>query len=127
MRAPVRLWTAATIVLVLGLAAPAALAGGPHEPLLRRLIADTAQGRIDYRTMTPQLADAIRAQAAAAQSELTALGPLKSVTLEATDRSGAEFYRTDFEHGALEWALAVDPQGLIVNAKYRPLVVAAAP
>jgi hypothetical protein len=126
MCAPLRLWTfAAAMALTLGLAAPAALAGGLHEPVLRRLIADAAQGRIDYRTMTPQLADAIRAQAATAQSELTALGRLKSVTLEATDRSGAEYYRTDFENGALEWALAFDPQGLIVNAKYRPLVIPA--
>jgi hypothetical protein len=124
MRAPLRL---AAMALALGLAAPAAWAGGPHEPVLRRLIADAAQGRIDYRTMTPQLAEAVRAQAAAAQSELTALGPLKSVTLEATDRSGAEYYRTDFQNGALEWALAFDPKGLIANAKYRPLVIAAAP
>ncbi|HEV7384399.1 MAG TPA: hypothetical protein VGN89_05930 [Phenylobacterium sp.] len=125
MRAPLRLWTVAAMTLTFGLAVGAASAAGLHEPLLRRLIADAVQGRIDYRTMTPQLADAIRAQAATAQSELTALGPLKSVTLEATDRAGAEFYRTDFENGALEWALAVNPQGLIANAKYRPLVIPA--
>jgi hypothetical protein len=123
MHAPLRPWTVAALALSLGLAAPAASAEGLHEPVLRQLIADATQGKIDYRTMTPQLADAVRAQAATAQAELSALGPLKSVILEHGDRSGSEFYRTDFENGALEWALSVNEQGLITNAKYRPLSI----
>ena len=50
MRTPVGPWiAAAALALTLGLAARAAWAGGPHEPVLRRLIADAAQGRIDWR------------------------------------------------------------------------------
>ena len=123
MPAPLRPWTVAAIAMTLGLGIGTASAAGLHEPMLRQLIADAAQGRIDYRTMTPMLADAVRAQAATAQSELSALGPLKSVILEHGDRSGSEFYRTDFENGALEWALSVNEEGLITNAKYRPLSI----
>ena len=59
------------------------------------------------------------ASAAIAQSELTALGALKSVTFESVNQAGAEIYRTDFERGALEWAFSVNAQGLIANAIYR--------
>jgi hypothetical protein len=89
------------------------------DPCDLRLIADGAQGRIDYRMMTPQLAEAVRAQAGVTRSDLAALGALKSVSLTSTGPSGAEYYRTDFEHGALEWAFSVNAQGLIDNARYR--------
>lgn len=101
--------------------AQAASAPAGHEQILRGLIGEALQGKINYQAMTPDLADAVRPQAAAARSELVALGALKSVTFESIDRSGAEIYRTTFEHGALTWAFAVNGQGLISNAAYRPL------
>jgi hypothetical protein len=105
--------------LAVALTSQAAPAPGDHDLMLSRLIQDAAQGHIQYQTMTPQLADAVRPQAEITRSELTALGALKSVTFESVDPSGAEFYRTDFERGALEWAFSVDGRGLINNARYR--------
>lgn len=104
--------------LALGLGAlPAAAAD--HAQMLSQLIRDAAQGHIAYGTLSPGLADAVRAQAGVAQSELTALGPLRSVTLDSTDPRGVELYRTVFEKGVLEWAFHVDDQGRIDNAIYR--------
>jgi hypothetical protein len=105
--------------LAVALTSRAAPAAGDHDLMLERLIRDAAQGHVQYRTLTPQLAEAVRSQASVVQSELTALGPLKSVTLQSADASGAEYYRTNFERGALEWAFSVNPQGLIDNARYR--------
>lgn len=96
-----------------------------HEQMLRDLIADAAHGRIRYEAFSPSLADAIRPQAAIAQSQLTALGALKAVIFQAINRDGAEIYRTEFDNGALDWAFAVEPNGLISNASYRPATTTA--
>ena len=53
-----------------------------HDLVLSRLIQSATLRQIDYTTMTPRRASAIRAQAGAAQSELAALGALKSVAFE---------------------------------------------
>ena len=106
-------------VLAVGLAAAGPAPAG-HEQLLRGIIADTAQGAIRYEMFTPDLAVAVRPQAEVARSQILALGPLQSVTLQATDRDGMEIYRTVFEKGVLEWAFHVNAAGLIDNAAYRP-------
>ena len=111
--------------LAFALAVQAAPAANAHEMILRRLISDAAQGQIQYESMTPDLAQAVRPQAAIAQSELTALGALRSVTFKSVNSIGQELYRTDFEHGALEWAFSVNHEGLIDTARYRPVVAAA--
>ena len=66
------------------------------------------RGRIAYQTLSPRLAQAFQPQAATAQAELSALGALTSVTLQATDKGAIEIYRTVFEKGVLEWAFHVD-------------------
>lgn len=94
--------------------------GADHAQMLRQLIQDATQGRIAYQMLDPGLAEAVRPQAANAQAELTALGPLQSVTLASTGNGGMEIYRTVFERGVLEWAFHVNDKGLIDNAIYRP-------
>jgi hypothetical protein len=111
----------AAFVALTDQAAQAASPPAGHEQILRGLIREAAQGKINYQAMTPDLAQAVRPQAGAAQSELVALGALKSVTLESVEPTGMEIYRTTFEHGALTWAFAVTGQGQISNAAYRPL------
>lgn len=106
------------VVLAAGLAA-AGPAPKAHEQLLRGLIADTIQGAVRYETFTPDLAAAVRPQAEVARSEILALGALKSVTLQTTDKDGMEIYRTVFEKGVLEWAFHVNAAGLIDNAAFR--------
>lgn len=90
-----------------------------HELMLRKLITDAAAGHIDYSSLTPQLAEVVRPQAMIAQSELSALGTLKAVSLSTTQADGTEIYRTAFENGDLDWAFHTDAQGRIDNAVYR--------
>ena len=90
-----------------------------HEAALRGLIAAAAHGQLDEQRLTPALADMVRPQKAIAQAELTALGPVQSVTLERVASDGSEIYLTTFEHGALEWAFALSADGRISNAMYR--------
>jgi hypothetical protein len=92
-----------------------------HEQMLRQLIGDTVAGRIQYQTLDPGLAIAVKPQAALSRSELVALGALKSVRLERTDDQGFAIYRTVFEKGELQWAFRVNAKGLIDNAAYRPV------
>jgi len=95
-----------------------------HEAVLRALIAGAARGQVDWPSLTPELAAAVRPQAAIAQAELTALGELKSVTFERAAKDGSEIYLTTFANGSLEWAFAVAPDGRISNAMYRKPVAA---
>ncbi|HEX7947815.1 MAG TPA: hypothetical protein VF495_24330 [Phenylobacterium sp.] len=108
------------VVLAVGLTAAGPAPTG-HEQMLRGLIADTMKGSVRYETFTPDLAVAVRPQADVARAEILALGALKSVTLQTTDKDGMEIYRTVFEKGALDWAFHVNGAGLIDNAAFRPV------
>lgn len=110
---------AAPVYALPALAAAQANPGADHPVMLRKLIVDAAAGHIDYASLAPSLADAVRPQAATAQAELSALGALKSVSLSSTAPDGVEIYRTAFEKGDLDWAFHVDVQGRIDNAIYR--------
>jgi hypothetical protein len=96
-----------------------------HELALRELIDGASRGQVDERRLTPELAAAVRPQLALAHAELSALGPLRSVTFVRTDQSGSDIYLTTFERGTLEWAFALSPDGRISNAMYRKLPVPA--
>lgn len=115
---------AVVIAGALATAAGAAPAPAGHDLMLAQLIRDAARGETRYQTLTPELAAAVRGQAGVAQSELTALGELKSIGFVRVNAAGQEIYRVVFEKGALDWAFAVDAQGLISNAIYRPVAPA---
>jgi hypothetical protein len=121
MQRPTSLGMIASVLTAMAIAATsqAAPAPGGHELILSQLIHDTAAGHIPYQAMTPDLGDAVRLQAATAVSDLSALGPLQSVTFKSIDATGTEFYRTTFERGAMDWAFSINPAGLIANARYR--------
>jgi hypothetical protein len=117
---PARMLAAAVSAMSLSMGAHAAVPAD-HARMLRDLIQDATQGHIRYETLSPGLAEAVRPQAATAQSELAALGSLQSMTLQTRDANGTEIYRTVFEKGALDWAFHVDAHGLIDNAIWRPV------
>jgi|GEM_PF-5798136 len=100
-------------------APPPEIAPAGHEAALRKLVVDAGQGAVDPAALTPELAAAVQSQVAVAKAEISALGPLKTVTFERRDSQGAEIYLTIFERGALEWAFAMTPDGRISNAMYR--------
>jgi hypothetical protein len=125
MRQPSNAVVVATALSLLTVSlAQAAAAPAGHEAVLRRLIDSAAHGELDEQTLTPELLAVVRPQEAIAQTDLTALGELKSVTFERTGRDGSEIYLTTFEHGSLEWAFALAPDGRISNAMYRKPLLA---
>jgi hypothetical protein len=113
----VLVFAAAVGAMAVGIATAAQAPSG-HEAALRNLIDAAARGQVDPAVLTPELAVAVQPQLKIAQAEFTALGPLKSVSFQGIN-GGAEIYLTTFEHGALEWAFAVNADGRIANAMYR--------
>lgn len=91
------------------------------EPALRAIIADAVAGKVNYAAMTPDFIRSAQPQFETAHTDLIALGALKSVTFEHLDPFGADVYRTDFEHGALEWTFFVNTEGKVAVAFYRKL------
>jgi hypothetical protein len=91
------------------------------EPALRAIIADAVAGKVDYGGMTPDFIKSAQPQFETAHTDILALGALKSVTFEHVDPFGADVFRTDFEHGALEWTFFVNAEGKVAVAFYRKL------
>jgi|GEM_PF-2320601 len=91
------------------------------EAALRAVIADAAAGKPNYAAMTPDFIKSAQDQFGVAHTDVVALGVLKSVTFERVDMLGSDVYRTDFEHGALEWTFYVNAQGKVAVAFYRKL------
>jgi hypothetical protein len=96
--------------IYLGAPARAALPGG--EALIRRQFDAAAAGAPDYAHTSPALAEATRGLGAAAiERQFQALGSIRSVTLEAADPDGSDYYLVTATHGALEWVLTAGPDG----------------
>lgn len=71
-------------------------AGG--EAFLRRLIAQEASGTIEFSTMTPAMADLVRAHPA--QPMFQSWGSITKVTFLEVGLTGMDMYRVDFDSGA---------------------------
>ena len=91
------------------------------EAALRAIIADAASGKPNYAAMTPDFIKSAQDQFGVAHTDVVALGALKSVAFERVDMLGADVYRTNFEHGALEWTFYVNAEGKVAVAFYRKL------
>jgi len=103
-----------------GAAPPSAKQAMKTEAPLRKLITGLATGKPDYDAMSPGLADATRAQLAAIQPKLVELGALKSVQYTETGPQGMDIYLVTFEKGALQFRIALDAEGKIAGAFFRP-------
>ncbi|HEY2356642.1 MAG TPA: S41 family peptidase [Phenylobacterium sp.] len=91
------------------------------EPALRAIIADAVAGKVNYATMTPDFIKSAQPQFETAHIDIIALGALKAVMFEHVDPFGADVFRTEFEHGALEWTFFVNAEGKVAVAFYRKL------
>lgn len=91
------------------------------EAALRKLIADQANGSPDYATMSPALADAVRAQLPRIQPLFKSWGPIKEVTFLGVDLSGIDSYRVDFASGpSAIFDIVLAPDGAIATTRFRP-------
>jgi CubicO group peptidase (beta-lactamase class C family) len=94
----------------------------PHpggEAFLRKLIADEANGTIDYSTMLPPMADAVRAHPA--QAMFKAWGAITKVTYITTGLTGMDVYRVDFDSGAsMIFNIVLTPEGKLAAMIFMP-------
>jgi len=96
------------------------------EAYLRKLIADQANGTIDYSTMLQPMADVVRAHPA--QAMFKAWGAITKVTYLATGLTGLDVYRVDFDSGAsMIFNIALTPDGKLAGMIFMPANPANAP
>lgn len=91
------------------------------EAALRKDITDVASGNPDYDTMSPGLATATRQQLERVKSLFASLGAVKSVTFKSVERTGADVYVVEFEHGSTEWRIIMAKDGKIDMLNFRPI------
>ncbi len=109
------------------IAAEAAVRAAAHRPApgseaaLRRVIGEIQRGQLDYSRIGPALAAAMRQQQPGLSPVIVKLGAIKSMTFELTGPGGADLFRVQFESGALEWGIAVGPDGVIQTLFLRPV------
>ena len=90
------------------------------EAALRKMIADTRQGKPDYDHMSPGLAAATRQQLPQLQASLTQAGALQSLTFKGVGPGGADIYSAKFENGSMEYRILLGPDGKVESATVRP-------
>jgi len=90
------------------------------EHRLRDTIAGLQAGTPDYDGMVPELAEAVRAQAAAVTPALQSLGALETLEHIGEPAEGAHQFRATFANGqATTWSIAINAedkiQGLLIQ------------
>ena len=83
------------------------------EAELRRHIAEMQAGTPDYARMSPELAEAVRADLATGHSLLKSLGAVQSVQFKSVGPAGADVYEVKFEHGTAQWRIKLTPDAKI--------------
>src|ERR1041384_1073035 len=72
------------------------------EAAVRRLLAEVAQGKVNFDLIAPALAEAVRPQLPQMQQDLLALGQVESVTfLHVNPDDGADIYSVKLTNGPL--------------------------
>jgi hypothetical protein len=80
------------------------------------LLAGIAAGAPDFTRMTPDLADATRAQLPQLQGELARLGPVQSVQFQGVGNQGWDLYSVQHERGSSQLRILMSPDGRIAGA-----------
>jgi len=70
--------------------------------------------------MSPSLAAVTREQSAMVQAALPQMGPLQSVSFKGVAPNGCDVYEVRFEHGHLEYGLALGTDGKFSTIFLRP-------
>ena len=96
----------------------------PHpgsEETIRRVVIECQQGAVDYGRMSDALAALTREQAPAITAELDLVGALQAVRFKGVGRDGWDVYHVSFANGAMEWRIALAPDGRIDGLVLRAL------
>jgi CubicO group peptidase (beta-lactamase class C family) len=89
------------------------------EAALRRLIQEIRSGNPSYDRLTPAMADVTRQHLPQLQASLKQLGEIQKVAFKEVG-PGGDAFRVDFESGAMEFRIRLDPDGQIDGASMRP-------
>jgi bla regulator protein BlaR1 len=85
------------------------------EAALRRAIAASASGRINFEEMEPMLAKAAREQEESILAVAKQRGDLKSLTFKGVGNQGWDAYEAEFEKGKANFYIAMAPNGKIAG------------
>jgi beta-lactamase regulating signal transducer with metallopeptidase domain len=90
------------------------------EAALRRLVAGSMSGDIDYDQLEPALAKATREQQPRAKAFFEGLGPVQTISFAGVGPSGIDVYIVRHEHGVSRWMIALAPNGKVMTAAVTP-------
>lgn len=80
---------------------------------------------LDYTKMSPQLAEAMKAQIDQAEGIISSLGTLQSLTFQGAEANGADTYLAKFLTGSLLFHIVLDVKGIIIGFGVTPAQAAA--
>ncbi len=85
------------------------------EAALRRAIASSASGHIDYDQLEPMLAKVVHEQETAILQQAKERGELKSLTFTGVGNQGWDSYQAQFANGKINYYLTLAPNGKIAG------------
>ena len=71
--------------------------------------------------MAPDLAATTRQNLTDLQAMVSAQGAVRSVKFKGVGRAGADIYDVEFEHGLMEWRIAMGPDAKVTSVNVRTL------
>jgi hypothetical protein len=90
------------------------------EAAVRRMSEENARGEPNYDLMSPEMAQATRAQLDGLKKIFTDLGAIKSVKFVEVGPTGADTYEVECANGSVIWTILLGPDGKTVLAGLRP-------
>jgi hypothetical protein len=96
----------------------------PHpgtEASLRRYIESLEKDQPNYDDMMPAMADAVRKQLPDILAAIKSLGALKTISFHGGGPADMDIYHVTFEHGTVEWSIALTADGKVERRGFRIL------
>jgi len=91
------------------------------EAAVRRMSEENARGEPNYDLMSPEMAQATRAQLDGLKRAFSNFGELKTVKFIEVDPQGADTYEVEYANATTRWTILLGPDGKTVMAGVRPV------
>jgi len=91
------------------------------EAAVRRMSEENARGEPNYDLMSPEMAQATRAQLDGLKRAFSNFGELKTVKFIEVDPQGADTYEVEYAKATTRWTILLGPDGKTVMAGVRPV------
>jgi hypothetical protein len=85
------------------------------EAALRHLLDGMTQGKIDYGSVEPMLADVLRQREVAIDQLMKQMGPVKSIAFKSVGQQGWDTYEVQHANGKLNYLLTLAPNGKVAG------------